>query len=106
MKGTPMGLPVELTAECVAERATRGPRYTSYPPATEMRSIAPERVTQELARIAADRSPIGLYIHIPFCFSLCAYCGCNVIPTRDTSRGDGYVDEVTTELARLSQQLG
>lgn len=101
-----MGLPAELTAECLAERATRGPRYTSYPPATEMRSIAPERVTTELARVAADRSPIGLYIHVPFCFSLCAYCGCNVIPTRDTSRGEGYVDEVTTELARLSHMLG
>lgn len=101
-----MGLPVELTAECVAERATRGPRYTSYPPATEMRSISPERVTDELARIAADRSSIGLYIHVPFCFSLCAYCGCNVIPTRDTKKGEAYVDDVIRELARLSDQLG
>lgn len=100
-----MGLPVELTAECVAERATRGPRYTSYPPATEMRSIAPERVTDELARIAAERSTIGLYIHVPFCFSLCAYCGCNVIPTRDTRKGDSYVDDAIRELARLSEQL-
>jgi oxygen-independent coproporphyrinogen-3 oxidase len=100
-----MGLPVELTAECVAERATRGPRYTSYPPATEMRSIAPERVTDELARVAADRSTIGLYVHVPFCFSLCAYCGCNVIPTRDTRKGDAYVDDVIRELARLSEHL-
>jgi oxygen-independent coproporphyrinogen-3 oxidase len=70
-----------------------------------MRSIAPERVTDELARVAADRSTIGLYIHVPFCFSLCAYCGCNVIPTRDTSKGDGYVDDAIRELARLSEQL-
>ena len=101
-----MSIPAELTAECLAERATRGPRYTSYPPATEMRSIAPERVTQELAKIAAEKSPIGLYVHVPFCFSLCAYCGCNVIPTRDTTKGDGYVDEVINELARLSEMLG
>ncbi|HTL31608.1 MAG TPA: radical SAM protein, partial [Kofleriaceae bacterium] len=100
-----MSVPFELTAECLAERASRGPRYTSYPPATEIRAIAPERVTQELARIAADGAPIGLYAHIPFCFSLCAYCGCNVIPTRDTTRGDAYVDQLITELALLSEQL-
>lgn len=104
--GLIMGLPAELTAECVAERATRGPRYTSYPPATELRPIAPERVTDELARVAADGSSIGLYIHVPFCFSLCAYCGCNVIPTRDTKKGEAYVDDVIRELARLSEQLG
>jgi oxygen-independent coproporphyrinogen-3 oxidase len=100
-----MSVPTDLTAECLAEKASRGPRYTSYPPATEIRAIAPERVTQELARIAADRSSVGLYAHIPFCFSLCAYCGCNVIPTRDTSRGDAYVDELITELALLSEHL-
>lgn len=101
-----MTLPAELTAECLAERATRGPRYTSYPPATEMREIASERVTHELAQIARDRCSIGLYAHIPFCFSLCAYCGCNVIPTRDTTKGDAYVDQLITELALLSERLG
>jgi oxygen-independent coproporphyrinogen-3 oxidase len=70
-----------------------------------MRSISPERVTDELARVAEDGSTIGLYVHVPFCFSLCAYCGCNVIPTRDTSKGDAYVDDVNRELARLSEQL-
>lgn len=101
-----MELPSELTAECLAERATRGPRYTSYPPATQMRSIAPERVNRELELVAQEQGPIGLYIHVPFCFSLCAYCGCNVIPTRDTSKGDAYVDDISRELARLSEQLG
>lgn len=86
-------------AACLAEHASRGPRYTSYPPATEFGPIAPERVKRELALIGASSKPVSLYVHIPFCRSLCAYCGCNVIPTRDESRGVGYVDQLATEMA-------
>jgi oxygen-independent coproporphyrinogen-3 oxidase len=97
---------MELTAECLAELSTTGPRYTSYPPATELRPIDDTAVTAELARIADERAPISLYVHIPFCRNLCAYCGCNVIPTRDASRGDRYVDTLATELALLAKALG
>ena len=97
---------MELTAECLAELSTRGPRYTSYPPATELGPIAQGSVTRELARIATDRAPVSLYAHIPFCRSLCAYCGCNVIPTRDKARGERYVEELATELALLAEVLG
>lgn len=95
-----------ITAECLAERSTRGPRYTSYPPATEFRPIDDTRVVDELDRIGRSHEPVSLYMHVPFCRSLCAYCGCNVIPTRDFSRGDRYVETVTTELAILAARLG
>jgi len=94
-----------LTAETLAEHATRGPRYTSYPPATELGPISPDVIDRELEEICAD-GPASLYIHIPFCKSLCWYCGCNVIPTRDTSRGDGYLDVLGTEMALLASKLG
>jgi oxygen-independent coproporphyrinogen-3 oxidase len=96
----------ELTAACLAERATRGPRYTSYPPATELAPMTTRGITPELARIGAAGDPISLYVHVPFCRSLCAYCGCNVIPTRDPKRGEAYVDDVLTELALLRDTLG
>jgi oxygen-independent coproporphyrinogen III oxidase len=101
-----MKLPVELTAECLAELSSRGPRYTSYPPATQFGPIDQSRVIDELANVRREAAPISLYMHIPFCRSLCWYCGCNVIPTRDTSRGDGYVDVLATELALLAGALG
>ncbi len=93
----------ENRAACLAEHASRGPRYTSYPPATEFGPIDAEQVRRELATVMASPNPISLYMHIPFCRSLCAYCGCNVIPTRDESRGDRYVDQLLTEMALVAR---
>jgi oxygen-independent coproporphyrinogen-3 oxidase len=87
----------------LAEWASRGPRYTSYPPATEFAAIDAAAVDRELAELASRGEAISLYLHIPFCRSLCWYCGCNVIPTRDASRGVDYVDELTAEIAMLSK---
>ncbi len=98
-------MPIDQAA-CLAEHASRGPRYTSYPPATEFAPLSPDRVHRELAAIGAARRAVSLYVHVPFCRSLCAYCGCNVIPTRDESRGVGYVDQLATEMALLAGPLG
>jgi oxygen-independent coproporphyrinogen III oxidase len=101
-----MKLPrTDETASCLAEYAARGPRYTSYPPATQFGPIAAERVSQELGRIGRASEAVSLYLHIPFCKSLCAYCGCNVIPTRDEDRGVAYVDQLATEMTLLAGQL-
>jgi oxygen-independent coproporphyrinogen-3 oxidase len=86
-------------ASCIAEHTTKGPRYTSYPPATELGSIAVDRVQRELEAVSAAGETVSLYVHIPFCHSPCAYCGCNVIATRDAERGIGYVDQLATEMA-------
>jgi oxygen-independent coproporphyrinogen-3 oxidase len=94
-----------ITPECLADASTRGPRYTSYPPATEFGPIAPATVARELEAVCTD-GPASLYLHIPFCKSLCWYCGCNVIPTRDVSRGDVYVDVLATEMALYAEKLG
>jgi oxygen-independent coproporphyrinogen III oxidase len=93
-------------ASCIAEHSRRGPRYTSYPPATELGPIAVDRVRRELAAIASAGETVSLYVHVPFCRSLCAYCGCNVVPTRDAMRGIAYVDQLATELALLAGPLG
>jgi oxygen-independent coproporphyrinogen-3 oxidase len=107
MKGSGMSaVPPTLTAECLAEQSSRGPRYTSYPAATELAPIAPSRVVRELATLQCERAPASLYVHVPFCRSLCWYCGCNVIPTRDESRGDLYIDTLATELALVAEIVG
>ncbi len=95
----------EETITCLADRASRGPRYTSYPPATEFGALSHERVRRELQDIGSAGEPVSLYLHVPFCRSLCAYCGCNVIPTRDARRGIAYVDQLATEMTLVAGRL-
>ena len=75
------------------------PRYTSYPtvpfwtdsPTTEQWV---EHLNQAFASEAATWS---LYFHLPFCESLCTFCACNTVITRDHGREDGYVNLLSTE---------
>jgi oxygen-independent coproporphyrinogen III oxidase len=101
-----MLLRTDETTTCLAEWSARGPRYTSYPPATEFGPIAADRVRRELGRIGQAGERTSLYVHVPFCRSLCAYCGCNVIPTRDEARGVDYVDQLATEMTLVACSLG
>jgi len=91
------------TVNQLAALASRGPRYTSYPPATEFAAIDAASVARELTRVGELGEAISLYLHIPFCRSLCWYCGCNVIPTRDTDRGTRYVEQLIAEARRVAQ---
>jgi oxygen-independent coproporphyrinogen III oxidase len=93
------------TATQLASWASRGPRYTSYPPATTFATLSQGSVARELARIGELHESISLYLHIPFCRSLCWYCGCNVIPTRDADRGTRYVEQLTFEAEMVGRTV-
>jgi oxygen-independent coproporphyrinogen III oxidase len=78
-----------------------GPRYTSYPAAPQFNAGFGE---PELRAYAARSNalpgsrPLSLYVHVPFCFSPCFYCGCNRVITRDLSRGERYADDLLEEI--------
>jgi oxygen-independent coproporphyrinogen-3 oxidase len=81
-----------------------GPRYTSYPTAPH---FGPQ-FTQETLRAEIARSnsapvarPLSLYVHVPYCFSPCFYCGCNRIITRDRSRALPYLERLKREIRML-----
>ncbi len=80
-----------------------GPRYTSYPTAPAWDDKFGEHdYAEALARGAATRTPMSLYVHIPFCESLCVYCGCNVIVTRRRERARAYMDDLFREIDHVA----
>lgn len=77
---------------------TAGPRYTSYPTALEFH----DKFAQPEFIQAIEQSPnkeLSLYVHIPFCHSLCYYCGCNKVITRHRSKADTYLAFLAQEIA-------
>ncbi|NMP16888.1 oxygen-independent coproporphyrinogen III oxidase [Thalassotalea sp. Y01] len=74
-----------------------GPRYTSYPTAVE---FSDDFQNSDLvnAIAASDTDDLSLYLHIPFCHSLCYYCGCNKIVTRHKEKADEYIDYLCREI--------
>lgn len=77
--------------------ATSGPRYTSYPTALEFADDFSDEQLNIAAKLSFNNA-LGLYIHIPFCHSLCYYCGCNKIVTRHAHKADTYLDYLEKEI--------
>jgi oxygen-independent coproporphyrinogen-3 oxidase len=100
-----MNQDVTFDAELLRRYDRPGPRYTSYPTAP---SFTPEFGAAELKAHALRTNgepiprPLSLYVHVPYCFSPCFYCGCNRIITRDRSRAAPYL----LRLAREAEMLG
>ena len=82
-----------------------GPRYTSYPTAPQFSADFGEAQLREVVQ-ASNEEPIprrlSLYVHVPFCFSPCFYCGCNRIITRDLARGEAYLARLHREIALVA----
>jgi oxygen-independent coproporphyrinogen-3 oxidase len=92
--------------EFLARYNRPGPRYTSYPTAPVWNdSFGPddlERVHEEAERA---RSPVSLYMHIPFCESLCLFCACNVIIQKDKRVAPPYLSVLKQEMERVSRSV-
>ena len=76
------------------------PRYTSYPavPNWQETPSAPAWFDALNLALAPDSSSLALYVHLPFCETLCTFCGCNTVITRNHERSAPYVQTVLAEL--------
>jgi oxygen-independent coproporphyrinogen-3 oxidase len=90
-----------------------GPRYTSYPTADRfIEAFGPadyERALRSRVRGAARNAgltPLSLYVHIPFCESVCYYCACNKVITRHHERAEPYLDALEAEVALHAVEFG
>ena len=99
----------EFDRQLIASLPATGPRYTSYPTADRFHDGFRETEyvkALELRGIGALNKPLSLYIHIPFCNTICYYCGCNKIITKDKSRADAYIEYLEKEMELLAPHLG
>jgi len=77
-----------------------GPRYTSYPTAVQFHEGFTVADYQATARATNESGrPLSLYFHIPFCDTVCFYCACNKVVTKDRSRSARYLESLNREIA-------
>ena len=83
-----------------------GPRYTSYPTAPMFHAGVDNGVYADtLARVATDDAPLSIYIHIPFCNTVCYYCGCNKIVTKQYDRAAPYLELLLKEIDLVADRM-
>src|SRR5512143_151253 len=84
-----------------------GPRYTSYPTAVQFHSGFGEAEYRSWAeRSNASGGPLSLYFHIPFCDTVCYYCGCNKVVTKDRSKAGPYLQRLEQEIRCQGEMFG
>ena len=88
--------------EFLAKYNRPGPRYTSYPTAPVWNNaFGVENLIEAHKRAEIARSPISLYMHLPFCESLCLFCACNVIIQKDKKVAQPYLEVLKKEIERV-----
>ena len=105
--------PIPVLTEEMLRRLDRpGPRYTSYPTAdrfveafgaAEYRQALEQRAS---GAVVGGKPPLSIYVHVPFCESVCYYCACNKVITRHHERAGEYLDVLAKEMALHAQVLG
>ena len=100
-----------VTSELLQRFDVPGPRYTSFPTADRFVEAFGQddyilALQQRRERAAGLARPLSLYVHIPFCESLCYYCACNKIVTRHPERAQTYLHYLAREIALHTQHCG
>jgi oxygen-independent coproporphyrinogen-3 oxidase len=95
--------------QLLARLDKNGPRYTSYPTADRYHAGFGEldyRLALRQRRATSPDEPLSLYVHIPFCESVCYYCACNKVVTRHHDRAARYLDALAAEIGLHVRELG
>ena len=83
-----------------------GPRYTSYPPATHFTDeVDKDALMESICKNNETQRDLSLYYHLPFCESLCWFCGCTTVITKDHSRSENYLNHIDREMDLMREHL-
>src|SRR5262245_7402373 len=99
---------MHITKDTILKYDVSGPRYTSYPTAPEWSGdIGEAQYAQKLKQFSTAAKTLSLYFHLPFCASMCSFCGCNVvIRPADEKYGDEYLGYLFREIELVGEKLG
>jgi oxygen-independent coproporphyrinogen-3 oxidase len=102
---------MHISTELLQRFDVPGPRYTSYPTADRFVDAYGEAqyvqaLDQRRLGARAHAVPLSLYVHIPFCASLCYYCACNKVITGNYGKAVSYLHHLKQEIQLLLPHLG
>jgi oxygen-independent coproporphyrinogen-3 oxidase len=85
-----------------------GPRYTSYPSVPFWHAETHDAAYREALAALAGRpaEPVAVYVHLPFCLTRCAYCGCHAVVNRAPAAPERYLDHLALEIERVTALAG
>jgi len=99
---------IEISEELIRRFDSLGPRYTSYPTADRFNPVFNEHSYIKYLEDSASapvKAPLSIYVHLPFCASICYYCGCNKIITKDHGRSAKYLRYLEKEMVLVASHL-
>ncbi|CAK0754460.1 coproporphyrinogen III dehydrogenase [Gammaproteobacteria bacterium] len=97
---TPTDQTLVFDPELIHRYDRSGPRYTSYPTAVQFHEGFGEADYREITRATNETGrPLSLYFHLPFCDTVCFYCACNKVVTKDRRRSAPYLERLHREIA-------
>ncbi len=100
---------INVDIELLKKYDQPGPRYTSYPTAPYFHEGVDEQVYRkhiEKDNQLKQNEPISLYFHLPFCDTLCYFCGCNMMVTHNRQKIETYIEYLLKEMAMLRPLIG
>lgn len=96
----------DIDLDLIQKYNVPGPRYTSYPPAPQFTDqVTWPEVAAKISQARSAERGLSLYFHIPFCESLCWYCGCTTVITTQKEKGALYLQYLDKEMSQMSARI-
>ncbi|WP_293931030.1 oxygen-independent coproporphyrinogen III oxidase [Iodobacter sp.] len=91
---------LDFDRDLISQHSGKGPRYTSYPTADRFVAMDAQRYEESVRQQQPGTviKPLSLYFHLPFCNTICYYCACNKVITKDQGKADQYLDYLLKEV--------
>jgi len=97
---------LHVDLDLVKKYNVAGPRYTSYPPATKFTdSVSWDELSARIEANNRSARDLSVYFHIPFCETLCWFCGCTTVITLNHDKGADYINCLAREVANMTSRL-